>query len=119
MRTLCFGEALVDLICERPVGSLADADVFAPHLGGVCANVAVTAARAGASVALAGGAGDDQWGAWLLDRLTDERVELDWFRLAGGQATGLAFVTVDEQGEPTYTVHGDGAVARPARRSAA
>ena len=44
-----------------------------PHQGGVSANVAVTAARAGASVALAGGAGDDAWGAWLHDRLEAER----------------------------------------------
>ena len=56
--------------------------------GGVSANVAVTAARAGAAVALAGGAGDDAWGAWLRDRLEAEDVGLDWFRLAGGQRTG-------------------------------
>jgi fructokinase len=107
VRTLCFGEAIVDLICQRPVASLAEADAFVAHQGGVCANVAVTAARAGASVALAGGAGDDAWGAWLHDRLEAERVILEWFRLAGGQRTSLAFVTVDERGEPTYELHGD------------
>ena len=111
MRTLCFGEAIVDLICHRPVASLAEADAFVAHQGGVSANVAVTAARAGASVALAGGAGDDAWGAWLHDRLEAERVGLEWFRLAGGQRTGIAFVTVDEQGEATYELHGDGIAA--------
>lgn len=111
MRTLCFGEAIVDLICQRHVASLAEADAFVPHQGGVSANVAVTAARAGASVALAGGAGDDAWGAWLHDRLEAERVGLEWFRLAGGQRTGLAFVTVDERGEPTYELHRDGIAA--------
>jgi fructokinase len=108
VRTLCFGEAIVDLICQRHVSSLAEADVFVAHQGGVSANVAVTAARAGAEVALAGGAGDDAWGGWLHDRLDADGVGLDWFRLAGGQRTGLAFVTVDEQGEPTYELHGDG-----------
>jgi len=111
VRTLCFGEAIVDLICHRPVASLAEADAFVAHQGGVSANVAVTAARAGASVALAGGAGDDAWGAWLHDRLEAERVGLEWFRLAGGQRTGIAFVTVDEQGEATYELHGDGIAA--------
>ena len=77
------------------------------HQGGVSANVAVTAAREGASVALAGGAGDDAWGAWLRDRLDAEGVGLEWFALAGGQRTGLAFVTLDERGEPTYELHGD------------
>ncbi len=111
MRTLCFGEAIVDLICQRPVASLAEADAFVAHQGGVAANVAVTAARAGADVALAGGAGDDAWGAWLHDRLEAAQVGLDWFRLAGGQRTGLAFVTLDEHGEPTYEHHGDGVAA--------
>ena len=63
MRTLLLGEALVDLICERPVAALGDADAFVPHFGGAVANVAVGAARRGADVALAGGAGDDAWGA--------------------------------------------------------
>ena len=114
MRTLCFGEALVDLICERPVSSLADADAFVAHPGGVSANVAVAAARRGADVALAGGAGDDPWGAWLRDRLAGERVGLDWFRLAGDRATAIAFVTLDERGEATYHVHGDVVAGPPA-----
>jgi fructokinase len=108
VRTLCFGEAIVDLICHRHVSSLAEADAFVAHQGGVSANVAVTAARAGADVALAGGAGDDVWGAWLHDRLEAENVGLEWFRLAGAQRTGLTFVTVDAQGEPTYELHGNG-----------
>ncbi|HEV7804472.1 MAG TPA: PfkB family carbohydrate kinase [Solirubrobacteraceae bacterium] len=107
MRTLCFGEALVDLICERPAASVAEAGAFVAHAGGVSANVAVAAARAGADVALAGGAGDDAWGAWLRDRLATERVGLEWFGLAAGTATGLAFVTLDERGDPTYQVRGD------------
>ncbi|MEA2219581.1 MAG: fructokinase [Solirubrobacteraceae bacterium] len=108
MRTLCFGEAIVDLICQRPVASLAEADAFVAHVGGVSANVAIAATRAGADVALAGGAGDDAWGGWLRGRLSDEDVGLEWFRLAAGQRTGLAFVTVDERGEPSYELHGDG-----------
>ena len=47
VQTLCFGEAIVDLICRRPVTSLADVDAFAPHAGGV-AQRPVAAARAGA-----------------------------------------------------------------------
>ena len=69
MRTLCFGEVLVDLVCEHPVDSPSQADAFVPRFGGDVANAAVTAARAGAEVALAGAAGDDAWGAWLRARL--------------------------------------------------
>lgn len=111
MRTLCFGEAIVDLICRRPVASLADADAFVPSPGGVTANVAATAARHGAAVALAGGAGDDPWGAWLRDRLAAEGVDMGWFGLAADCATAVAFVTVDEHGEPAWQLYGDGVTA--------
>jgi fructokinase len=106
--TLCLGEALVDLVCERPVRSLTEADAFVPHFGGAVANVAVAAARVGADVSLAGGAGHDAWGRWLRDRLRSERVDLEWFRLAPGLRTPIAFVAVDDSGEPEYAIYGEG-----------
>ena len=111
MRTLCFGEVIVDLICQRHVASLAEADAFVPHCGGVSANVAVTAARGGAAVSLAGGAGDDQWGAWLHDHLAAAHVDLRWFGLADGLSTSLTFVIVDAAGDPSYELYGDGTAA--------
>ncbi|HWV84182.1 MAG TPA: PfkB family carbohydrate kinase [Capillimicrobium sp.] len=108
MRVLCLGETLVDLICHRPVDRLADADAFVPHFGGAMANVAVVAARHGAEVELAGGAGDDAWGAWLRERLTAEGVGLQWFELVEGTPTPVAFVTVDRDGEPDYLIYGAG-----------
>lgn len=75
MATLCLGEALVDLVCERPVRGLAEADAFVPRFGGAVANAAVMAARRGAAVALAGGAGEDAWGRWLRSRLPDAVAE--------------------------------------------
>jgi fructokinase len=106
--TLCLGEALVDLMCERPVSGLAQADAFVPHFGGAVANVAVAAARLGAPVALAGGAGDDAFGEWLREHLAGEGVGLDWFVPVPGLATPLAFVTVDDAGEPEYAIYGEG-----------
>jgi len=107
MRILCLGEALVDLVCEQPVASLADADAFVPHFGGSVANVAVTAARRGASVALAGGAGDDPWGGWLRAHLVRENVGVEWFRLIEGVRTPVVFVTVDGAAQPSYHVYGE------------
>jgi fructokinase len=98
VRVLCLGEAFVDLICERPVDALAQADAFVPHVGGAMARVAAVAARHGADVELAGGAGDDDWGGWLHDRLDAADVGLEWFDLAPGAATPLAFVTIDLDG---------------------
>jgi sugar/nucleoside kinase (ribokinase family) len=106
-RTLCLGEALVDLICERQLERLADADAFVPRFGGAVANVAVVAARCGARVALAGGAGDDEWGHWLRDRLEDEGVELSLFELIEGRQTPIAVVVVGRGGEPRYQIYGE------------
>ncbi|HVE69225.1 MAG TPA: PfkB family carbohydrate kinase [Solirubrobacteraceae bacterium] len=108
MPTLCLGEALVDLVCERPVASLVEAGAFVPHFGGAVANVAVAAARIGAPVALAGGTGDDAWGDWLRDRLAAEGVDLEWFAQAPGLATPIAFVALDASGEPSYSIYGEG-----------
>jgi sugar/nucleoside kinase (ribokinase family) len=106
LRTLCLGEALVDLVGEDPGRPLPEVSCFSPHLGGVAANVAVVAARLGARIALAGGTGEDVWGRWLQARLEQERVDLSLFRLIADRETPLAFVTVDEHGEPTYHLRG-------------
>ena len=105
-RTLCLGEALVDLICERPIDNLIEADAFVPHFGGVVANVAVVAARAGARITLAGGAGDDPWGHWLHDRLNAEGVDTSMFALVPDVPTRLALVTVSDRAEATYHIYG-------------
>jgi sugar/nucleoside kinase (ribokinase family) len=107
-RTLCLGEALVDLICERHLeGGLAGAGSFVPHFGGAVANVAMVAARKGARVALAGGAGEDAWGRWLRDRLAASGVELSSFRLVPGSKTPVAIVTVNGAGEARYQIYGE------------
>lgn len=95
------------MVCERPVADLAEADAFVPAFGGVAANVAVVAARHGADVALAGGAGDDPWGDWLRGRLEREGVDTRWFARADGARTRLAFVAVDAHGEPRYDLYGE------------
>lgn len=43
MRTLCLGEALVDLVCEHPVQSPVQADAFVPR--GALAEAVAAGAR--------------------------------------------------------------------------
>jgi fructokinase len=105
---LCLGESIVDLVCERAVRGFTEAQAFVPHCGGAIANAAVVAARCGAEVSLAGGAGADPWGEWLEQRLRDEGVGLRWWSRIEGLATPLAFVVVDEQGRPDFLVYGQG-----------
>ncbi len=103
---VCLGEALVDLI-RTPVA--ADGrERFSAHFGGALANVAVAVARAGAPAALAGGAGDDEFGRLLRDRLAAEGVGLAHHRVLPGLRTPFAFVRLDGTGEPAFDIHGAG-----------
>ena len=104
---VCLGEGLVDLICERPASSIADADAFTPYFGGALANVAVAAARAGADASLAGAAGDDEWGRWLAERLEREGVDLSHFQLLEGEQTPIAFASFDDGASPSFLIYGD------------
>jgi sugar/nucleoside kinase (ribokinase family) len=104
---VCLGEALVDLICEHPLEDVALGDAFVPHFGGSVANVAVIAARHGAHVTLAGGAGDDAWGRWLRDRLEQEGVGVSLFELTPAWSTPVALVAVNRAGEPSYQIYGE------------
>ena len=108
---LCLGEALVDLVCERRVASIAEADSFVPYFGGALANVAVAASRAGAEVGIAGAAGEDEWGHWLRGRLEEEGVDLRFFELLAGEQTPIAFATFDERGDATFQIYGDAVAA--------
>ena len=111
VRTLCFGDAIVDLICHRPVSSYDEADAFVPSPGGVISNVAVTAARRGRRGVVRRWRRRRPLGRWLHERLAAERVDLRWFDLAKGHSTAVAFTTVDEHGEPSWDLYGDGVAA--------
>lgn len=106
MRIACLGEALVDLVCERPASGPAEVDAFVPYFGGALANVAVQAARLGADVGICGGVGSDPWGQWLAAQLRAEGVDTTDFVLEPGGVTPLALVTIDGRGEPSYQIYG-------------
>jgi sugar/nucleoside kinase (ribokinase family) len=101
-RVVCLGEAIVDLACETPVPSIAEAPRFVPRVGGSLANVAVVAARFGARSQLLGGAGEDDWGAWLRERIGAEGVDVSRFVHAPGGSSSLAFVALSPSGEPRF-----------------
>ena len=72
--------------------------------GGKGANQAVAAARAGASVALVGAVGEDEFGARLLEDLAGEGVSVAGVARLEGAATGVAAIVVDEEGENQIAV---------------
>jgi fructokinase len=104
-RVVCLGEAVVDLMGRAPAASVAEVEAFSPAAGGSLANVAAVAARFGADVRFLGGAGGDDWGLWLRDRLAAEGVDVSRFVMAPGGATSLAFVAHSPDGEPSFHFH--------------
>jgi ribokinase len=72
--------------------------------GGKGLNQAIAAARQGARTTLVGAVGDDDDGRLLLDLLRAEGVDAESVALAAGQPTGMAFITVDADGDNTIVV---------------
>jgi fructokinase len=107
-RLICLGEALVDLICPDRLDDPLEAARFEVRFGGALSNVAVAAARAGAAVALAGGAGDDRWGRFIRARLAAEGIGLEFQAVLPDARTAFAFATLDRDGEPEFDIHGSG-----------
>jgi ribokinase len=72
--------------------------------GGKGANQAVAAARAGASAALVGAVGADEFGDRLIEDLAAEGVSVAGVARLQGAATGVALIVVDDQGENQIAV---------------
>ena len=85
------GEALIDLFAPPGVG-LRDAKTLQAAPGGAPANVAVALARLGAEVGFIGKVGADDYGAFLIDLMTDEGVDTRHFVADAGGPTMLAAV---------------------------
>jgi ribokinase len=85
-------------------GETVTGGVFEMSGGGKGANQAVAAARAGASVAMVGAVGADEFGARLLDELVEEGVDVVGVARLPDVATGLAAIVVDEEGENQIAV---------------
>ncbi|KRY56022.1 Ribokinase, partial [Trichinella britovi] len=81
------------------------ASKFVISSGGKGANQAVAAARLGASTAMIGKVGDDQFGKNSIDKLIESGVNATWVRTTQLDSTGVANVVVSEAGENTIIVN--------------
>src|SRR5918992_2496127 len=74
------------------------------HNGGKGANQAAAAARLGASVAILGRVGDDEFGEPLVEALEEKGIDTSLVERASDASTGAAFITVTPDGENAITV---------------
>ena len=103
-KIVCFGDILIDLLAQPP----ASADTpraFLQYAGGAPANVAVAAARLGASSHFAGMLGRDMFGDFLLESLQQAGVETDCIVRTDAANTALAFVALDAHGERSFSFY--------------
>ncbi len=99
------GEILIDLTQN----SKNDQGIpqFAANPGGAPANLAVAAARLGASSAFIGKVGTDSFGTFLRDTLVENGVDVSGMVVDPVQHTTLAVVALDAQGERTFSFYRD------------
>jgi fructokinase len=109
------GEALMDVF---PAGPAAHGLLLDARVGGSPFNVAVGLARLGQPVAFFGGLSTDFAGDRLLLALREEGVATE-FAVRLDAPTALSLVGVDAQGQPSYSIHTQGAADRLLPRVAA
>ncbi len=101
---VCFGEALVDFLA-RPPSQPGEPRHFVEYAGGAPANAAVAVARLGGVARFVGMLGDDMFGDMLASRLGDAHVDTRWVRRTTAAKTALAFVSLDAQGERSFSFY--------------
>ena len=98
MSILCIGEMLIDF---TPVKDMKN--TFTANPGGAPANVAVSIARNGVRAGFLGKLGNDDFGKLLKKTLEDDGVEILCPELTDEATTTLAFVSLDENGDRSFT----------------
>ena len=100
MSLLAFGEALIDFLSEG-----GEPERFTKFPGGAPANVAVAFAKLGGSSQFCGMLGQDMFGDFLLRSLTEQGVGIEYCKQTTSAKTGLAFVSLDEKGERSFSFY--------------
>jgi fructokinase len=104
---LVAGETLVDML-PASTGPLAAVERFDRRFGGAPANVAVGLARLDDPPLFWTRVGADPFGAFLARRLADEGVGEAFVERDPDARTGLAFVSLADDGERSFTFYRDG-----------
>ena len=100
---VAIGEVLIDLT-QKGVDELGVAQ-YAANPGGAPANLAVAAARLGASTAFVGKVGRDAFGNYLRTVLEENQVDTAGLLVDEKEHTTLAVVSVDETGERSFSFY--------------
>ncbi|MGD0031161.1 carbohydrate kinase [Paenibacillus illinoisensis] len=102
---LAIGEVLIDFIPLQKGMALKDVTSFERVPGGAPANVAATVAKFGGKGSLITKVGEDAFGDFLLEQLANSGVQTDKIARTKAANTGLAFVSLKEDGERDFSFY--------------
>lgn len=97
MNLICVGEMVIDFLPGEGEG------VYIRKAGGAPANVAVAAARNGLKSGFCGRVGNDDFGRFLVKTLETNGVSVCCPKLVDEAITTMAFVSLDETGDRSFT----------------
>ena len=96
------GEILIDLTYS---GREKGVPIYVANPGGAPANVAVAAARLGADSAFIGKVGNDYYGGFLRETLTENKVDVSGMLTDASAPTTLAVVSLTDSGERSFSFY--------------
>lgn len=99
------GEILIDFIPHEKGAALKDVVSFTRVPGGAPANVAAAVAKFGGKASLITKLGEDAFGDFLLEQLIEAGVGIDKVFRTKEAKTGLAFVSLRENGERDFSFY--------------
>lgn len=99
------GEVLIDFIPLQKGAALKDVAAFERAPGGAPANVAAAVAKFGQEASMITKLGSDAFGDYLMEKLEEAGVQTDKILRTKEANTGLAFVSLKENGERDFSFY--------------
>lgn len=100
-QVFCVGELLIDFVAENQGSDLSKATIFTKKAGGAPANVACAISKLGGNSKFIGCVGDDPFGAFLLNVLEENSVDISLAQRSKTFTT-LAYVSIADDGERDF-----------------
>jgi fructokinase len=104
-KVFCIGETLIDFIPSEKDKSLKEVTSFERVAGGAPMNVAIAVAKYGGKSVMLTKIANDHFGEYLLDVLKENGVDITYCLRSDEGETGLAFVSVDQNGERSFNFY--------------
>lgn len=98
---LCVGEVLVDFIGHQEGVQINETRDYHRYIGGSPTNVAMNASRLGLNVTMVATVGNDGFGAYILERLSNIGVNTNYIKTLDNKSTSVIFVSRSE-GTPDF-----------------